>query len=203
MSGAGPVEPGENTRIRDTPSAPRPLAPRLETLTRRYAAHRRTALATALALALLTVGGSLYATRPRPRPAPPPPYPSQTVDLVYLSPAPTSGTAPTSGFSFTLALTVRSGPAVTVTRVAQPNAGLSVSSSPRAPFQTKSHSTRKITVTFRVTECEKVPRNAGFPFLDVTLRNVRAMETHSFILGPRYAEHLSEALQDACGNDSR
>jgi hypothetical protein len=51
-----------------------------------------------------------------------------------------------------------------------------------------------------VTECGKVPRNAGLPFLDVTLRNTSAIEAHSFILGTVYARDLSHALQVACSN---
>ncbi|MBT2411843.1 Tat pathway signal sequence domain protein [Streptomyces sp. ISL-12] len=202
MSGTGPVEPGEGTEVRPAREAPGPL----RGLTSRYRVHgrrhRRTALVTVAALCAPAAGGYLYASRPQPRPAPPPSYPSQVVRLAYLAPVTPTGTAPAGTFGFTVALTVRSGPPVTVTRVTQSNAGLSVRSSPRAPFRIKAHSTRKITVTFRATECAKVPRNAGFPFLDVTLRNARAIETHSFILGPRYARHLSEALQGACGNVS-
>ncbi|GGU69704.1 MULTISPECIES: Tat pathway signal sequence domain protein [Streptomyces] len=194
MTGIGPVEPGEDTRAHDA-GRPGRHTPRLRAGSR----ARRTATAATAALAVTAAGGYLYATRPQPRPAPPPPYPSQVVDLVYLTPVAPAGTAPAGGFRFTVALVVRSGPPVTVTRVSQPNAGLSVTSSPAAPFRTKPHSTRKITVTLRATECGKAPRNAGFPFLDVTLRNTRAIQTHSFILGRRYARDLSRALRDACG----
>ncbi|WP_320776288.1 Tat pathway signal sequence domain protein [Streptomyces sp. CRN 30] len=198
MSGTGPVEPGADTHVRRAARPPRPFAG----LTRHCGGHRRTALAAVVTLSAVAAGCYLYATRPQPRPAPPPPYPSQVVDFVYLTPVPSPRTAATGDFTFGVALSVRAGPPVTVTRIAQNSAGLSVISSPTAPFQTKSHSTRKITITLRITECEKAPRNAGFPFLDVTLRNTRAIQTHSFILGPRYAQHLSAALRDACGNDS-
>ncbi|MER7484620.1 Tat pathway signal sequence domain protein [Streptomyces sp. NPDC126497] len=200
MSGIGPVEPGEETRARDVPrSRPRGRpAPRHD----RHR-HRQAVLASVAALVVLTGGGYLYASRPQPRPAPPPPHPSQAVDLVYLAPAAGSPGTPDDGFGFTVLLSVRSGPPVTVTRLTQPYDGLSVTSSPAAPFRTKSHSTRKIVVTLRVTECEKAPRNPGLPFLDVTLRNARAIEAHSFILGKRYAQDLSRALEVACGNDSR
>ncbi|MER6166859.1 Tat pathway signal sequence domain protein [Streptomyces violaceorubidus] len=205
MSGIGPVEPGEDTRVRDTPP-PRPRG----RLALRYERHRRTVLASGAVLVVLAGGGYLYASRSQPRPAPPPPYPSQAIDLVYVtpatgSPATATGSPATAagGFSFTVLLSVRSGPPVTVTRLTQPYDGLSMTSSPAAPFQTKSHSARKITVTLRVTECEKAPRNPGLPFLDVTLRNARAIEAHSFILGARYAQDLSRELEVACGNDSR
>ncbi|GAA2683831.1 hypothetical protein GCM10010095_29020 [Streptomyces anthocyanicus] len=198
MSGVGPVEPGEDTHVRDVPQ-PRPRGP----LALRYDRHRRTVLASAAALVVLSGGGYLYTSRPQPRPAPPPPYPSQAVDLVYVAPVTGSPSTRAAGYSFTVLLSVRSGPPVTVTRLTQPYDGLSVTTSPAAPFQTNSHSARKIVVTLRVTECEKAPRNPGLPFLDVTLRNVRAIEAHSFILGSRYAQDLSQALEVACSNDSR
>ncbi|MFA3874483.1 Tat pathway signal sequence domain protein [Streptomyces sp. MMCC 100] len=198
MSGVGPVEPGEDTRVREAPR-PRPRG----RLARHYDRHRRTVLASGAALVVLAGGGYLYASRPQPPPAPPPPYPSQAIDLVYVAPVTGSPGAAAGGFGFTVLLSVRSGPPVTVTRLTQPYDGLSVSSSPATPFQTKSHSARKIIVTLRVTECEKAPRNPGLPFLDVTLRNARAIESHSFILGTRYARDLSRTLEVACSNDSR
>ncbi|KDN86241.1 hypothetical protein KCH_20580 [Kitasatospora cheerisanensis KCTC 2395] len=42
------------------------------------------------------------------------------------------------------------------------------------------------------------PADAGLPFLDVTLRNTRAMETASQILGDSYARDLSAALHSTC-----
>ncbi|QUW90714.1 hypothetical protein KE639_01905 [Streptomyces sp. V17-9] len=198
VSGIGPVEPGEDTRVQEAPP-PRPRG-RLALI---HGRHRRIVLAATAALAVLAGGGYLYASRPQPPSAPPPPYPSQAIDLVYVAPVTGSPVTAADGFSFTVLLSVRSGPPVTVTRLTQPYDGLSVTSSPAAPFQTKSHSARKIIVTLRVTECEKAPRNPGLPFLDVTLRNARAIEAHSFILGTRYAQDLSRTLEVACSNDSR
>ncbi|MEU5364497.1 Tat pathway signal sequence domain protein [Streptomyces sp. NPDC005925] len=227
MSVVGPVEPGEGTHAASA-SAPREPDGRLaalhERLTARLGLHRHAALAGATALVLLAGGGYLYATRPRPPAPPPPPYPSQVVGLDYLGRAaggagpgtdgpdgggpggggPDSGPAgdPRAPFAFGLLLTVTSGPPVTVTRIAQPYAGLSLTSVPRTPFRTKSGYSRKIVITMRVTECGNVPMNSGLPFLDVTLRNARVKQVHSFILGPRYARHLSTALQVACSNSS-
>ncbi len=99
-------------------------------------------------------------------------------------------------------MSVRSGPPVTVTRKAQPCAGLLVTSSPHTPFQTKAGSHREIIITMHVTECGKVPENAGLSFLDVTLRNAHAIQVHRFIAGARPARDPSEALQDTYGNDS-
>ncbi|WP_267715643.1 Tat pathway signal sequence domain protein [Streptomyces sp. CoH17] len=198
MSGIGPVEPGEDTRVREAPP-PRPRG----RLARACARHRRAVLVCGAALLALAGGGYLYASRPQPSPPPPPPYPSQAIDLVYGAPATGSPQPAAGAFTFVVLLSVRSGPPVTVTRLTQPYDGLSVTTSPAAPFQTNSHSARKIIVTLRVTECEKAPRNPGLPFLDVTLRNARAIEAHSFILGTRYARDLSRALEAACGRDSR
>ncbi|MET9990354.1 Tat pathway signal sequence domain protein [Streptomyces mutabilis] len=202
MSGAGPVEPGEGTHAWDDTDMPRPPGRPRGRLARRYHRHRRAVLGCAAALAVLAGSGYLYAGRPRQPTPPPPPYPVQVVDLVYLDAVPGPGGAEPGDFSFAVLLSVRSGRPVTVTRLAQPYDGLAMTSSPTAPFQTKSHSARKIIVTLRVTECEKAPRNLGLPFLDVTLRNARAIQAHSFILGSRYARDLSQALQAACDQDS-
>ncbi|MCS0606513.1 Tat pathway signal sequence domain protein, partial [Streptomyces sp. LP11] len=189
MSGVGPVEPGEGTRAWDEPSeraggrgergrgSPRSRCGR----------HRRMVLA-GLALAVLLGGvGLCHATRARrpahaSPPAPQVPYPAQAVDVTYLDGSP----VPARGFRFTVLLSVASGAPVTVTRVTQPYAGLSLRTEPPAPFRTVAGSARKITISAHVTDCGKAPRNAGLPFLDVTLRNARAIQTQSFILGDRY-----------------
>ncbi|MFF8636375.1 Tat pathway signal sequence domain protein [Streptomyces pilosus] len=200
MSGVGPVEPGEGTHVRDAPPAPRPRhGPRAPYLGR----HRRAVTGALLVVAVLVAGGSLYLTRPRSEPPPAPPFPSQVTAVAYLYPQATDVNTAPRGFTFAVEVTAEFGSPVTVVAISQPYAGLSVTSSPRTPFRTKPGSPRKITLTLRVTECGKVPRNAGLPFLDVTLRNTRAMEAHSFILGPQYARDLSRALQVACSNDSR
>lgn len=209
MSGVGPVEPGEGTRAWDAPepdTPPRPEPPHGR-FTQAYARHRRAVLAGVAAVVVLTGGGYLYATRPEPAPPPEPtpretPYPSQAVGVSYLGPAPRPAGAPRERFGFELELSVLHGPPITVEGMTQPYAGLSLRTDPRTPFRIGTKEPRKIAVTMRVTECGKVPKNAGLPFLDVTLRNTRAIEAHSFILGERYAQDLSDALQVACSNES-
>ncbi|MEU2286780.1 Tat pathway signal sequence domain protein [Streptomyces sp. NPDC013178] len=207
MSGVGPVEPGEGTRAwdpADHPAATSTRRRRRARLFRFHDAHRRAVLAVLTAAALLAGGGYLYATRPHDRPAvsPAPPFPSQVVNISYLAPLSVPpGTRPRT-FAFEVLVSVESGPPVTTTRLTQPYAGLSLASSPRTPFRTRSGSARTIVITMQVTDCATVPENAGLPFLDVTLRNKRAIEDHSFILGSRYAQDLSHALQVACSNDS-
>ncbi|QJT01042.1 Tat pathway signal sequence domain protein [Streptomyces asoensis] len=225
MSGVGPVEPGEGTHAWEAPDAgrtteaahtpgpadaldadaPTPAARLLRRLARLHAAHRRAVSAALAAAVLLAGGGYLYATRPHDAEpaAPAPPFPSQVVDVSYLGEvAVPPGTRPRT-FAFEVLLGVESGPPVTVTRLSQPYTGLSLTSTPRAPFGTKAGSVRKVVITMHVSECGKVPKNVGLPFVDVTLRNARAIQVHSFILGTRYAHDLSEALQVACSNESR
>ncbi|MER5432776.1 Tat pathway signal sequence domain protein [Streptomyces sp. NPDC002588] len=205
----GTAGPAADTRAGDSPGtdsrAPATgVRARLAPLAHRCAAHRRTAIAVLTAVCLLAVGGLLYATRPHQRePATPqPPFPAQVVDVTYLGGRAVPPGAPPHTLSFEVLLTVESGPPVTVTRVSQPYAGISLTSAPRAPFRTTAGSARKLVITMHVTECGKVPENAGLPFLDVTLRNARAIQVQSFILGPHYAQDLSRALQVACSNDS-
>jgi hypothetical protein len=212
VSGVGPLEPGEGTRAWDAPGPDDPprTTPAYGPLGGLYQRHRRAVLTTAALILLLAGGSCLYATHertppPAPSPAPSlPPYPSQVTDISYLDAVATPPRdAGTRTFSFAVLVSVRSGPPVTVTRIDQPYAGLSVTSEPRPPFRTKAGSAQKIVITMHIQECGKVPENAGLPFLDVTLRNMRAIQAHSFILGSRYAQTLSQALQVACGNDFR
>ncbi|TQJ48338.1 Tat pathway signal sequence domain protein [Streptomyces sp. NBC_00080] len=225
MSGVGPVEPGEGTHAWETPEAahaPAHASGRADTsealgadastaaarllrgLVRRHAAHRRATSAVLATAVLLAGGGYLYATRPHDaeQAAPAPPFPSQVVDVSYLGEVALPPGARPRSFAFDIVFGVESGPPVTVTRLAQPYPGLSLTSTPRAPFRTKAGSARKVVITMRVTECGKVPKNVGLPFVDVTLRNARAIQVHSFILGTRYAHDLSAALQVACSNES-
>ncbi|KQX81972.1 hypothetical protein [Streptomyces sp. Root1310] len=222
MSGVGPVEPGEGTHAWEAPdagrstaaapgpaealgaAAPTPAARLLRGLGRLPAAHRRAVSAVLTAAVLLAGGGYLWATRPHEAQpaASAPPFPSQVVDVGYLGEVAVPPGARPLTFAFDIVLGVESGPPVTVTRLAQPYTGLSLTSAPRAPFRTKAGSARKVVITMRVTECGKVPKNVGLPFVDVTLRNARAIQVHSFILGARYAHDLSAAVQVACSNES-
>ncbi|MFK4147508.1 Tat pathway signal sequence domain protein [Streptomyces sp. NPDC004065] len=211
MSGVGPVEPGEGTRAWDAPDPAAPPLPRPRAWrpARFLARHRRAVLGAAAAALLLAGGGYLVATRPQPpappapRPAPDPPYPSQVVDISYLEPAPAPRGAGPRSFALTVLVSVASGPPVALTEITQPYDGVALTSTPPTPFRVRAGSARKVLITMRVTKCGRVPVDAGLPFLDVTLSNTRAIELHSYILGPRYAHALSEALYVACGNDFR
>lgn len=193
VNAIGPIEPGEDTYdAHEVQGAAHPVRPRPR-LTRRH----RTALALATAAAIGTASLGLYLTRPRP-PAPPPPlHPSQTVSVKYEGDM-TRPRAAERTFSFTIGVSQDSGPPVSVRRIAQPSAALSVTAAPHTPFTVKTGSPRTARITMHIRECRNVPRNAGLPFLAVTLRNARAKQTQSFILGSAYAKDLSRALTAAC-----
>ncbi|MEV5253360.1 Tat pathway signal sequence domain protein [Streptomyces werraensis] len=201
MSGIGPVEPDGDTRPLDPP--PVVARSRSEPLTRMPRRHRRATAAAFLAVAVLAAGALLYLTRPRPEPPPELRFPSQTTSFryLYMQVRDTRTTAPE--FEFTIQALAESDAPVTVLSISQPYAGLSLTSRPATPLRVKGGGSRKIAVIVRVSECGKVPRNAGLPFVDVTLRNTRAKEAHSYILGARYARDLSMALKVACGNGFR
>ncbi|GGV50920.1 hypothetical protein GCM10010277_45970 [Streptomyces longisporoflavus] len=196
VNAIGPVEPGDNTyETRSEPADEIAAVPvRTSTL---FIRHRRTALALATTVIVGAAGLSLYLTRPRPPEPPPPLYPSQTVSVAYRG----EMTHPRAGdrtFSFTVSLRQDSGPPVSVRRIAQPTTALSVTAAPDTPFTVKTGSPRTARITMHIRECGKVQRNAGLPFLVVTLRNTRAMQIQSFILGSEYAKDLSGALTAAC-----
>jgi hypothetical protein len=204
LSGVGPVEPGEGTRAWDADTAetapPLPAGTLRGRLTVLYALHRRAVLTSATVAALVAGGGYLFATRPHEPPPPEAPFPSQAVHIAYLGEEGPPAKAPSGSFSFGVKVTAQPGPTITIVRISQPYATLSLTSVPHAPFRTRPGFGHKIVVTMHVTECANVPSNAGLPFLDVTLRNTRAIEDHSFILGERYAHDLSQALRVACSN---
>ncbi|WP_333778878.1 Tat pathway signal sequence domain protein [Streptomyces sp. IBSBF 3136] len=202
MSGTGPLEPGEGTRAWDAAEW-EAVGRRRTPLAALYARHRRAALAAAAAVIAVAGGGYLYATRPQQPPLPQVRYPAQVMTISYLRDGTSGAGAPAGGFRFDVLLTVDAGPPVTVSRVGQPYAGLRLTTEPRTPFRTKAGSPRKITITMHVTDCGKVPKDAGLPFLEVTLRNTRAIQNQSFILGRRYAQHLSTGLKVACSNSIR
>lgn len=196
MNAIGPVEPGDGTRetraARPTDPTAAPVRPR-PLLTRR----RRTLLALAAATIVAAAGLGLYLTRPRPPEPPPPLHPSQTVSVTYRG----DMTQPQAGdrtFGFTVALRQDSGPPVSVRRITQPSEALSVTVAPHTPFTVKTGTPRTARITMHIRECGNVQRNAGLPFLVVTLRNTRAMQLQAFILGERYAKDLSRALTAAC-----
>lgn len=193
MSGIGPVEPGENTYHHPPapPTAAPPLRARLTVPTR----HRRKALAAAASA--LATGACVYVlTAPEPPPPPPPPWPSQVVGFHY---AGASAEADRAGaFTFGISISTEPGRRVTIDAITQPSAALAVSTRPSPPFTVAPGGSRDVLVTVYVLDCGEVPRNAGLPFLNVTLRNERAVQKQSRILGGGYPEDLGAAIGKAC-----
>ncbi|WP_128377760.1 hypothetical protein [Streptomyces cavernae] len=56
----------------------------------------------------------------------------------------------------------------------------------------------RISVRITVATCAGLPLNADLPFLDVTLRNMRAIQRHTFIFSGTFARDLSRLLHTAC-----
>ncbi|MFP3990631.1 Tat pathway signal sequence domain protein [Streptomyces sp. E11-3] len=155
---------------------------------------------------VLAVGVAVLVTRPTAVPEPPVPYPLHLVSVVYsgvVVPAADGDAGGDAGkadgeFAFTVTFRVQPGSPVVVEEIRQPSAALSVVSGTRTPFTLNADSPREVRITMRVRDCDIAPRNVSLPFLKVTLRNARAMQVHSFILGSEYAKDLAEAVSRAC-----
>lgn len=168
----GPVEPAGRTEA-PPPDPPHPRGP---------VPRRQILLLAGLAAAL----AALLAPRGehRPGPAPPPdgrpPVPALVAHLRYAGPAPA---APGPPGAFALRLWAAADSPYEVVAVRQGYPGLSVSLRGGGPVPVTPGQAVLLTVDYRVTDCSSAPPDAGMPFLDVTLRNTRAMQTVSQILG--------------------
>ncbi|MEX1653827.1 hypothetical protein ABZ960_11675 [Streptomyces pseudovenezuelae] len=207
MTGIGPVEPVDSSDREESYDIIGTDGPRL---TDRWSARwrglpprtRRATLATT-AIALLAAGVLLPRTlsgdqRPEPEDTPVP-WPANVTAWRYLGPAglpEPPGTRPTSG-RFRFAVDVRSGPPVTLQVTGAAFTGLTAHALPDA-FTVHPGTTRRVTVEISVSDCSVLPQNADLPFLDVTLRNARAIQHHSFIFGQAYSRDLFRLLQGAC-----
>ncbi|MFD6420319.1 Tat pathway signal sequence domain protein [Streptomyces sp. NPDC060194] len=196
--GIGPLEPGEDTLAHDR-------LPRTDTATPLGStATRRRALAALATAALLAGGLHDCASRPEDRPPTPPPYPAQSVTVIYAGTLPPlSSPAIPSTFTFQLMVAMGKGPEISVEKVAQPSESMALSTAPILPLTLRAHSHRTLTITIRIRDCAKTPRNASLPYLDVTLRNIRAIQQRSYILGPGYAEDLATWIAASCPDPTR
>ncbi|MER7562626.1 hypothetical protein ABTZ93_06610 [Streptomyces sp. NPDC097941] len=211
MTGIGPVEPVNSP---ETGQSHDVIGADQARLTDRWAARwerlspraRRTALGTA-ALTLLAAGILLprvLADEHRAElPDTPAPWPANVTTWRYLGPAglpQPSGTHPTSA-RFRFAVDVHSGPPVTLQVTGAAFPGLTAHALPAA-FTVHPGTTRRVTVEISVSDCSGLPLNADLPFLDVTLRNTRAIQHHSFIFGRAYSHDLFRLLRAACATPS-
>ncbi|MFI9105144.1 hypothetical protein ACIGXA_32010 [Streptomyces fildesensis] len=199
MSGIGPVEgPATGTTTADSPRPGGYWAGRWEV--RRAALSdrgRRTVMAATAALCIIAVIALGHAMR-TPEPVPDPgPWPAQVTYIAYESGHPPPMSPAGSGvFRFTV--TVREGTAVTILGVTPSFEGLSAEIAPSAPLTLKQGTTRHITIKMTVRKCAGLPLDVDLPFLDVTLRNTRAIQNQSFIFGGGYPRDLSAFLHRIC-----
>ncbi|MFE7114872.1 Tat pathway signal sequence domain protein [Streptomyces sp. NPDC057654] len=200
MSGIGPVEAGDGTAPADERPAPTPtgINPRRwygRGATRPVRARRTAyALTAACALAAAAGYGYLHTTRQTPLP---PPRPNQVTEITYTGRV-TPPDRSRRTFAYQLRITVTDGPAVTVESITQPYPGLTITTRPRPPFTLRATAHRSVTVSSTVTRCAGLPHGVELPFLDVTLRSIRAIQNQSFLLGESYARDLSSSLRAIC-----
>ncbi|MEU6251686.1 hypothetical protein [Streptomyces sp. NPDC047043] len=204
MSGIGPVEPVDSAEASESydvigTDAPRPtdrLARRWRTLSPRA---RRTTLA-ACVIAASTLAILLVPPAGSPDNAVPPdpmPWPANVTGWRYIGLAESLNSHTTRGL-FRFAVTVDSGPPVTLAVTSAAFTGLTAHATPQRHFTVHAGITRRVTVEISVSDCSGLPLNADLPFLDVTLRNTRAIQHHSFIFDGTYARDLSRLLHGAC-----
>ncbi|NEB01560.1 hypothetical protein [Streptomyces sp. SID13726] len=207
MTGIGPVEPVDSTDSRESydvigADGPR-LADRWSARWDRMSPRARTATLVSTAIGLLAAAVLVpraLTEDPRPEPAVTPvPWPANVTAWRYLGPAgiPTPPGAPATSGRFRFAVDVHSGPPVTLKVTGAAFTGLTAHALPDA-FTVHAGTTRRVTVEISVSDCADLPLNADLPFLDVTLRNTRAIQHHSFIFGAAYSHDLSELLRGAC-----
>ncbi|WP_419994070.1 hypothetical protein [Streptomyces boninensis] len=157
---------------------------------------------------LLVVGliGYGLATRRAAAPGPPRvpartpvPYPLQSTELRYIK-----IDGPIAGEKvFHVRMTAKSSTGASITRVTQGYDGLRLKIGPPVPIELPQGQNVKFTVTFEARLCRGVPLHARMAYLDVTLRNTRAIQAYSAILGDRYAADLSTALRALCEHPNR
>ncbi|MDX6347693.1 MAG: hypothetical protein QOF84_2483 [Streptomyces sp.] len=197
MSGIGPLEPGEGT------TAPSEVigsdAPRLY---ERWAAlplrRRRTIAALAAATALGTVIGYGCANRREPAAPPLAPYPAQATQVTYQGPGTQPPDSVTHTFTLRFAVTVTEGPPVTVQKIVESSGSTNTVTAPTLPFTVAAGRTAQVVLLFQVRDCRALPHEGVLAFLDVTLRNTRAIQKESYIIGGNYPGDLFTALRSSC-----
>ncbi|MFG2821388.1 hypothetical protein ACGFX4_18415 [Kitasatospora sp. NPDC048365] len=186
----GPVEAGDGSAA--PPPPPLPPTPMLT--------RRQKYWLAALLLALATAATVRHAAH-RPDHAansPPPPYPSQVARFSYQGPSAQDPRA----FAFRLSAHNDGPVPLELLGISQGYRGLRLEVTGSLPRTLAPDGGAVLLVTLRVTDCSAAPAESSLPYLDVTLRNTRAMQTVSQILGAAYARDLSASIRLACP-DSR
>ncbi|MFJ4279853.1 hypothetical protein [Streptomyces massasporeus] len=210
MSGIGPVEPANSTDAEHSwdvigTDASRP-GDRLARRWNRLPPGRRRAVVAAAVITVATASALALPQTLAPDPHPPPhdpapaptPWPATVTAWHYLGRAePANSPGKTRRFRF--AVTVERGPAVTLRVAGTSYPGLTARAVPGPAFTVTAGTPRGTTVEITVSDCSALPPEVDHPFLDVTLRNARAIQHHSFIFGRAYARDLSDLFRTACG----
>ncbi|MFE9095086.1 hypothetical protein [Streptomyces sp. NPDC007264] len=207
MSGVGPVEPVESAEPEPGHDVIGSDPPRLSDRWTRLPARTRAAVLGAAALAV--TGALLFLSAPPvtppPRPDLPPELPPWPVNVTRFSYAGVARRAtaasPTGTFRFDIS--VRGGSPVTVSDIRAGLTGLRARATPGPSVSVPAGTTRRIGLEIAVADCAGLSLDPDLPFLDVTLRNTRAMQQHSFIFGGAFSRDLSELLHTVCGASGR
>jgi hypothetical protein len=201
MSGIGPVESVDSPEADGSYEVIGGDSPRLTDHWHSLSPRVRRATLAAGAVAAVAVGAVLLPpvhARRQDEPTPPVPWPANITEWRYTGLAQTTDTPTTTGF-FRFAVTVDSGPPVAIRVTGAAFDGLTAQAVPEPSFTVHVGATRRVTVEISVSDCSGLPLNADLAFLDVTLRNTRAIQRHSFIFGSTYSKDLSLLLHRACG----
>ncbi|WP_405815669.1 hypothetical protein OG241_14080 [Streptomyces sp. NBC_01390] len=200
MTGIGPVEPVNSPDTQETYEVIGADTPRFTERWQNLSPRARRAVVGAAALGATTA--AVIALLP-PEPSAPThtlvamPWPSNVTTFRYTGLAATFDSAPASGL-FRFAVTVHSGPPVTLRVIGAGLDGLAARISPTETSTVDAGTTQRITVQISVVDCASLPDDAGPPLLDVTLRNTRAIQHQRFAFGGTYPEDLSQLLHTAC-----
>jgi hypothetical protein len=201
MSGIGPVESVDSPEIDGSCDVIGGDSPRLSDHWHALPQRTRRAVLTVGTVTAVAVGAVLlppfHAGR-QDEPTPPVPWPANITEWRYTGLAQTTDTPTTTGF-FRFAVTVESGPPVAIRVTGAAFDGLTAQAVPDPSFTVRTGATHRVTVEISVSDCSGLPLNADLAFLDVTLRNTRAIQHHSFIFGSAYSNDLSQLLHRACG----
>ncbi|MEV5609265.1 hypothetical protein [Streptomyces sp. NPDC052225] len=191
MTGIGPVEPYDP----GTDSPPRPAeaigtdAPRVtDRWTALPARRRRTAVALAAAAAATV---TFLATRPDPPPPAPASWPSQITTLHYDGPGTGAGR-----FRFTVSVT--GDHPMTVRHLDTGIPQLMATVTPALPRVARPDAPAHLTVRIAVRDCAHMPVGINQPYVELTLRNRRAQQAHSFIFEGRYPHDLWQWIHATC-----
>ncbi|MDJ0344481.1 hypothetical protein QMK19_08125 [Streptomyces sp. H10-C2] len=192
---SGPVPARGTLSVREYLTADsRPPAGYWDGLTTRGRRTAKAAIAALAAAAVIGLGHAMRTAEPLPDPGP---WPAQSTYIAYATGQSASGALAGSGV-FGFNVTVRNGTPLTILRVTPSFEGLTAEIDPSAPFTVNPGTTRHITIKMIVHKCAGLPLDADLPFLDVTLRNARAIQNQSFIFGGACPRDLSAFLHEAC-----